>query len=254
MAILQIEKVSKQFGGVAALRDVTLEVEEHRITALIGPNGAGKTTLFNIIAGSIPPSSGTIRLAGQVLNGSAAYQRVRLGIGRTFQNALLFDNMTVLENVMVGHQTRSRAGFVACGLRLPAMRREEEFIYLEAMKYLNLVGLGHHAGELASNLPFGQQRLVAIARALAAEPRLLLLDEPAAGLNALEKNDLIELVCRLAEMGITVLIVEHDMRLVMQLAEHIIVLDSGRKIAEGTPAEIRRNRLVINAYLGEEEG
>lgn len=253
MAILQIEKVSKQFGGVAALSEVTLDVEEHRITALIGPNGAGKTTLFNIIAGSIPPTSGTIRLVGQVLNGTEAHQRVRLGIGRTFQNALLFDQMTVLENVMVGYQTHSHAGFLACGLRLPGMRREEELIYLEAMKYLNLVGLGHHANELASSLPFGQQRLVAIARALAAEPSLLLLDEPAAGLNALEKNDLIELVRRLLEMGITVLIVEHDMTLVMQLAEHIIVLDSGRKIAEGTPAEIRRNRTVINAYLGEED-
>lgn len=254
MAILQIEKISKQFGGVAALRDVSLEIEEHRITALIGPNGAGKTTLFNIIAGSIPPTSGTIRMEGQVLNGTEAHQRVRLGIGRTFQNALLFDHMTVLENVMVGYHTRSRAGFLACGFRLPAMRREEEFIYLEAMKYLNLVGMGHHAGELTSSLPFGQQRLVAIARALAAEPNLLLLDEPAAGLNVLEKIDLIDLVRRLSAMGITVLIVEHDMTMVMQLAEHIIVLDSGRKIAEGTPAEIRRNRLVINAYLGEEDG
>jgi len=161
--------------------------------------------------------------------------------------------MTVLENVMVGCHPRSNTGIIACGLRLPAMRREEEFIYLEAMKYVNFVGLGLHADEMASSLPFGQQRLVAIARALATEPRLLLLDELAAGLNALEKIDLIELVRRVQEMGVTVLIVEHDMRLVMQLAEWIAVLDSGRKIAEGAPAEIRRNRQVINAYLGEEE-
>jgi len=253
MAILQIEKVSKQFGGVAALKDVSLDVEEHRITALIGPNGAGKTTLFNIVAGTFPPTTGAVRLAGQGLNGMAAHERVQLGIGRTFQNALLFDNMTVLENVMVGCHPRSHTGIVACGLRLPAMRREEEFIYLEAMKYLNLVGLGLHTDELASNLPFGQQRLVAIARSLAAEPRLLLLDEPAAGLNALEKMDLIDLVHRIQEMGVTVLLVEHDMTLVMQLAEWIAVLDAGRKIAEGTPAEIRRNRQVIAAYLGEEE-
>ena len=178
---------------------------------------------------------------------------MKLGIGRTFQNALLFDNMTVIENVMVGCHPRSRSGMAAAALRLPSMRREEELIYLEAMKYLNLVGLGLHTGELAANLPFGQQRLVAIARALATEPRLLLLDEPAAGLNALEKMDLIELVRRIQEMGITVLIVEHDMTLVMQLAEWIVVLDHGRKIAEGTSAEMRRDRRVITAYLGEEE-
>lgn len=253
MAILQIENVSKQFGGVTALHGVTLDVEAHRITALIGPNGAGKTTLFNIVAGAFPPSGGTIRFEGQLLNGTAAHARVQLGIGRTFQNALLFHNMTVLENVMVGCHPRSRTGIVACGLRLPAMRREEEFIYLEAMKYINLVGLGRHTGELAANLPFGQQRLVAIARALAAEPRLLLLDEPAAGLNALEKIDLIDLVRRLQERGITVLIVEHDMTLVMQLAEWIAVLASGRKLAEGPPSAIRRNQQVITAYLGEEE-
>lgn len=251
--MLQVHSVAKAYGAATILSSISFTLNDGEHVALIGPNGAGKTTLFNIIAGSISPTSGTIRLAGQVLNGIEAHQRVRLGIGRTFQNALLFDQMTVLENVMVGYHTRSRAGFVACGFRLPSMRREEEFIYLEAMKYLNLVGLGHHAGELASNLPYGQQRLVAIARALAAEPSLLLLDEPAAGLNALEKIDLIDLVRRLSALGITVLIVEHDMTLVMQLAEHIIVLDSGRKIAEGTPAEIRRNRLVINAYLGEED-
>ena len=252
MDILQIEALTKTFGGVVALDDVTFDVEEHRITALIGPNGAGKTTLFHIVAGVYPATAGSVRMSGRVLNGIPAHARVKLGIGRTFQNALLFDNMTVIENVMVGCHTRGRVGILAAGLRLPAMRREEEAFYLQAMRQLNLVGLGLHAGEQAANLPFGQQRLVAIARALAGEPRLLLLDEPAAGLNTLEKMDLIELIRRIQEMGITVLLVEHDMTLVMQLAERIVVLDHGHKLAEGKPEEIRKNRQVIAAYLGEE--
>jgi branched-chain amino acid transport system ATP-binding protein len=253
MAILQIEALTKHFGGVHALNDVSFEVEDHRISALIGPNGAGKTTLFNMVAGVYPPTGGVIRMAGRDLNGVPVHARVKMGIGRTFQNALLFDNMTVLENVMVGRHPRSRSGMGAAAFRAPSMRREEEMIYLESMKYLNLVGLGQHARDPAAGLPFGQRRLVAIARALATAPRLLLLDEPAAGLNALEKMDLIELVRRIQDMGITVLIVEHDMKLVMQLAEWIVVLDHGRKIAEGAPAAIRRNRSVITAYLGEDE-
>lgn len=249
--MLAVEGVTKAFEGVLALDEVSLEVAAHSITALVGPNGAGKTTLFNIVAGSYPPTRGTVRLEGRVLDGVPAHERVRLGIGRTFQNALLFDNMTVLENVMVGRHVHGRAGMVAAALRLPTMRAEEERLYLDGMKYLNLVGLGQRAQMLASSLPFGQQRLVAIARALATEPRLLLMDEPAAGLNALEKLDLADLIRRIQEMGITVLLIEHDMPLVMQLAERIIVLDHGRKLAEGTPEQIRRDRKVLAAYLGE---
>lgn len=249
--MLAVEGVTKAFEGVLALDEVSLEVAAHSITALVGPNGAGKTTLFNIVAGSYPPTRGTVRLEGRVLDGVPAHERVRLGIGRTFQNALLFDNMTVLENVMVGRHVHGRAGMVAAALRLPRMRAEEERLYLDGMKYLNLVGLGQRGQMLAGSLPFGQQRLVAIARALATEPRLLLMDEPAAGLNALEKIDLADLIRRIQEMGITVLLIEHDVPLVMQLAERIIVLDHGRKLAEGTPEQIRRDRKVLAAYLGE---
>jgi branched-chain amino acid transport system ATP-binding protein len=249
--MLAVEGVTKAFEGVLALDEVSLEVAAHSITALVGPNGAGKTTLFNIVAGSYPPTRGTVRLEGRVLDGVPAHERVRLGIGRTFQNALLFDHMTVLENVMVGRHVHGRAGMVAAALRLPRMRAEEERLYLDGMKYLNLVGLGQRAQMLAGSLPFGQQRLVAIARALATEPRLLLMDEPAAGLNALEKLDLADLIRRIQEMGITVLLIEHDVPLVMRLAERIIVLDHGRKLAEGTPEQVRRDRKVLAAYLGE---
>ena len=178
---------------------------------------------------------------------------MQLGIGRTFQNALLFDNMTVIENVMMGRHPRSRCGILASAFQLPSKRREEESIFLEAMRYLNLVGLAMDSNELAAGLPFGQRRLVAVARALATEPRLLLLDEPAAGLNAMEKRDLVVLIRRIQEMGITVLLVEHDMALVMQLAEWIIVLDHGRQIAVGTAEQVGKDRKVIAAYLGQVE-
>lgn len=250
--MLAVEGLTKVFGGVVALDDVSFEVAEHSITALVGPNGAGKTTLFNIVAGAYPPTAGRVRLAGRPLNGLPAHARVALGIGRTFQNALLFDNMTVLENVMVGRHARSRQGLLAAALRLSAMRQEEERIFLAAMRCLNLVGLGMHAHVRAGSLPFGQQRLAAIARALAGEPKLLLMDEPAAGLNTLERQSLADLIRTIQEMGITVLLVEHDMTLVMQLAERVVVLDHGRKLAEGTAAEIRKNRQVIAAYLGAE--
>ena len=252
--MLAVDGLTQIFGGVVALDDVSFAVAEHRITALVGPNGAGKTTLFNIVAGAYPPTAGTVRLAGRPLNGLPAHARVELGICRTFQNALLFDKMTLLENVMVGRHARSGQGMIASALRLPAMRHEEERIFLEAMRCLNLVGLGMHARTPAGSLPFGQQRLAAIARALATEQRLLLMDEPAAGLNTLERQGLADLIRTIQEMGITVLLVEHDMRLVMQLAEWVVVLDHGRKLAEGTGDQIRKNRQVIAAYLGTEAG
>jgi branched-chain amino acid transport system ATP-binding protein len=252
-AILAVERIRKDFGGLVALDDVSIDVEPLTITALIGPNGAGKTTLFNVVTGVYAPSRGRVWLEGQSLNGKPPQQRVRLGIVRTFQNAQLFDNMTVMENVMVGRHTRSRSGMMSSALRLPSARREEEEIFLQATRALNLVGLGQRGDESAANLPFGQRRLVAIARALATEPRVLMLDEPGAGLNTLEKRDLADLISRISEMGITILLVEHDMSLVMRVAEQVVVLEHGRKIAEGTPDEIRQNERVIRAYLGDQE-
>lgn len=251
-AILEARGVTKEFGGLVALDGVSFTVETAKITAVIGPNGAGKTTLFNIIAGVYPLTSGELRLEGRHLNGLADYKRTGLGIARTFQNVLLFHNMTVLENVMVGRHSKSKSGLLASAFRTPRFRREEEQIREHAIKCLELVGLRSKAGEMAGSLTLGQQRLVAIARALATEPRVLLLDEPGAGLNAVEKSELAVLIARIREMGITVLLVEHDMDLVMRASDWVVVLDFGKKIAEGTVAEVQSDKQVIAAYLGEE--
>ncbi|MHB0875108.1 MAG: ABC transporter ATP-binding protein [Anaerolineae bacterium] len=252
LPLLEVVRVRQAYGGVLALDDVSCRVHEGQIVALIGPNGAGKTTLLNVVAGSIRPTAGEVLLRGKAIVGRPPQERVRLGVVRTFQQALLFDGMTVLENVMVGNHLRGRSEMLAAALRTPACRREEEEFFLEGMRYLNLVGLGSKADDMATSLPFGQQRLLAIARALAAEPRLLLLDEPAAGLNRLEKKALADLIRRIHDMDITVLLVEHDMGLVMRLAEWVVVLDQGRRLAQGTPTEVRRNPAVIAAYLGNE--
>ena len=251
--VLEAKGLSKVFGGLTALDKVDLAVEAGKITSVIGPNGAGKTTLFNLIAGVYAPSSGEIYFQGKPLGKIPPYKRAALGIARTFQNVLLFDNMTALENVMSGQHPRSRYGFLEAAIRLPKAHREEETISLKAMRYLNLVGLGMHTQQNALSLPLGQQKILAIARALATEPKLLLLDEPGAGLNALEKQGLGELIRRIRDMGISIILVEHDMDLVMGVAEWVIVLDSGQKIAEGTASQIQKDRRVIAAYLGEEE-
>ncbi len=252
--ILVTRNLGKSFGGIVALDEVDLSIQTGKITAIIGPNGAGKTTLFNLITGVYPVSTGEIHFQGKLLGRIPAHKRAHFGIARTFQHIHLFGNMTVLENVMTGQHPRSSYGFLEAALRLlPKARREEEAILLKAMRYLNMVGLGMHASQNALSLPLGQQKLLAIARALATEPQLLLLDEPGAGLNRLEKRELSDLIHRIRELGISVILVEHDMPLVMGLAEWVIVLDSGQKIAEGTAAQVQKDQRVISAYLGEEE-
>ena len=249
---LHVWKLRKEFGGLVALDDATFDVQRQQILAIIGPNGAGKTTLFNIISGVYPATRGRVYFQGRCIDGLPPHTRALAGIARTFQNVLLFENMSVIENVMLGRHTRGRAGFLQSALSLPSTHREEEEIFLRAIQHLNLVGLGRFAHYPAGNLPFGQKRLVAIARALATEPEVLLLDEPGAGLNILEKQGLMELIQRVRELGTTVLLVEHDMSFVMRVADWVVVLDHGQKIAEGPPAQIRRDRRVIKAYLGEE--
>jgi len=251
-SILEARGLGKTFGGLVALDKLDLAIEKGRITAVIGPNGAGKTTLFNLIAGVYSATTGEIRFQGMPVNHIPAHKRTAMGIARTFQNILLFGNMTAIENVMAGQHPRSSYGFLEAALRLPKAHREEEIISLKAMRYLNLVGLGMYAQQKAMSLPLGQQKLLGIARALATDPKLLLLDEPGAGLTTIEKRALADLIHRLSEMGISVLLVEHDMPLVMGIAEWVVVLDSGQKIAEGTAAQVQKDQRVISAYLGEE--
>jgi branched-chain amino acid transport system ATP-binding protein len=250
--MLEMRNLCRYFGGLKAVHDVTAQIEAGRITALIGPNGAGKTTVFNVITGLYPATSGSIRFRDKNITGCAPHRIASLGISRTFQNIRVFPNMTVFENVMVGIHTRSSREFLSTALRLPGMRGEEKRIRSQAMEELEFVGLRNYASLGAASIPFGLQRILEIARALASRPYLLLLDEPAAGLNTQETLLLGDLICRILERGVTVLIVEHDMELVMKISHDIIVLDNGRLIARGTPSEIQKHPDVITAYLGRE--
>ncbi|HEX3048016.1 MAG TPA: ABC transporter ATP-binding protein [Bacillota bacterium] len=250
--LLNITNVSKHFGGISALNNVSFTIEPGRIQGLIGPNGAGKTTLFNLITGVHRLSGGSITFENHTLSTLPTYAIARLGITRTFQNVRLFPNLTVLENVMVGSHQRLKAGFITAALNLPPMVREETECRNQAKGLIEFVGLEKYTDRPADALVFGQQRLLEIARALAAKPKLLLLDEPAAGLSAPERTALVKLIKEIRAMGITILLVEHDMDMVMKVCENIVVLEFGSKIAEGDPDTIQNNPQVIAAYLGEE--
>jgi len=251
-AFLEAIEITKKFGGLTAVDGASFQVGLGKIKALIGPNGAGKTTALNMLSGVYAPTSGRIRVKGRELNGHQPHELVGLGIGRTFQMVQLFANMTVIENVMMGLHTKGRTGMLQGALRLPSVWAEEKRVCARAMEYLDWVELSSRAFEAATNLPFGQQRLLEIARAMASEPSLLMLDEPAAGLSMKETEHLAELMQKIRDSGVGILVVDHDMRLIMEISDEVVVLDHGKKIAEGTPREVQSSPVVITAYLGEE--
>jgi branched-chain amino acid transport system ATP-binding protein len=249
--MLEVKSLTQRFGGITALEDISFSVNKGDITGVIGPNGAGKTTLFNIVTGIYTQTSGSVLLDGADISALPPEKLAPLGLVRTFQNIELFGNMTVLENVMLGLHTRSSSGILACMGKMPWHLREERFIREQAAEWLDFCGISNLAGLKAANLPFGKGRMLEIARAMAVKPSIMLMDEPAAGLNNRETGELANLIRKIRATGVTIVLVEHDMELVMDICDRIIVLNLGRKLAEGTPREIQENPLVISAYLGE---
>jgi branched-chain amino acid transport system ATP-binding protein len=253
MTLLEVKNISKRFGGLQAVKDVSFSVNRGCIKAVIGPNGAGKTTLFNLVSGFLPPDSGTITYRGMPINGLSPFEIAGQGLSRTFQHIRLFARMTALENVMVGCHVKSRAGFIAGMLSLPWTRREERNIRAKSLEIMDFIGIKGLAGADATSLSYGQQRAVELARALAGGPEMLLLDEPAAGLNMRETADMARLITRIRGLGVTVLIVEHDMSLVMNISDEVVVLSYGEKIADDTPRAVQNNPEVVRVYLGEDD-
>ncbi|MEJ5347626.1 MAG: ABC transporter ATP-binding protein [Desulfosoma sp.] len=253
MSLLSLRRLTKSFGGLTAVHNVSFDVDSGSIVGLIGPNGAGKTTVFNLITGIYRPDQGDILFNNTSLLGLRTHRIIRLGIGRTFQTIRLFQNLSVLENVLAGCHCRMRSGVVSAMLGLGRHRREEKKAIDQALDALAFVGLQKNVLQKAKNLSYGNQRLLEVARALATQPKLLILDEPAGGMNEQETQELIEIIRKIRAKGITVLLIEHDMNLVMRVCEKIVVLEYGSKIAEGTPSEIKANPRVIEAYLGTDE-
>ncbi len=253
MTLLSVREITRRFGGLVAVDAVSFDVHQGTIKALIGPNGAGKSTLFNSLTGFDRPDSGSVEFDGRPVIGRSPRDVVRSGLARTFQNTQLFDSMSALENVMVGAQAHQGEGFLPAALRMPHAAAEDRDASAEASRLLRLIGIDEWGHTLAGDLPAGIRRLVEIARALATSPRLLLLDEPAAGLNPTETTELVQTLFRVRDAGVTILVVEHDMGLVMEVSDEIVVLDRGAKIAEGPPRMIQKDPAVVAAYLGEED-